>query len=85
MLSALCTVSGKLICMLVILTRVLTCLQFDVVTDFSVQMLTFDGHWRSVLFTDESWFQLYRADGRECVWRCVGKRFADVNVVSPQW
>jgi hypothetical protein len=39
-------------------------------------------HWRSVLFTDESQFQLYQADGRQCVWCCVGKRFADVNVVN---
>uniref|UniRef100_A0AAZ3R8F7 E2 ubiquitin-conjugating enzyme n=1 Tax=Oncorhynchus tshawytscha TaxID=74940 RepID=A0AAZ3R8F7_ONCTS len=51
------TVSEKLICMLVVLTRVLT--------DFSGQMITFDGkmaHWRSVLFTEESQFQLYRGD-----------------------
>ena len=39
------TVSGKLICMLVVLTRVLTRLKFSVVPDFSGQMLTFDGHW----------------------------------------
>ncbi len=38
--------------------------------------------WRSVLFTDESRFSLYRADGRQRVWRCVGERFADVNVVD---
>ena len=25
-------------------------------------------HWRSVLFTHESWFQLYRADGRQRVY-----------------
>ncbi len=25
---------------------------------------------------------LYRADGRQRVWHCVGKRFADVNVVD---
>ncbi len=31
---------------------------------------------------DESWFSLYRADGRLRVWRCVGERFADVNVVD---
>ncbi len=37
---------------------------------------------RGVLFTDESWFSLYRADGRQRVWRCVGERFADVNVVD---
>ncbi len=38
--------------------------------------------WRGVLFMDESWFSLYRADGRQSVWRCVGERFADVNVVD---
>ncbi|ROL51658.1 Transposable element Tc1 transposase [Anabarilius grahami] len=38
--------------------------------------------WRGVLFTDESRFSLYRADGRQCVWRCVGERFADVNIVD---
>ena len=27
-------------------------------------------------------FQLYRADGRQRVWRRVGERFADVNVVQ---
>ncbi len=37
------TVSGKLICMIVILIRVSTWLQFVVVTDLSGQMLTFDG------------------------------------------
>ncbi len=38
--------------------------------------------WRGVLFTDDSRFSLYKADGRQCVWRCVGERFADVNVVD---
>ncbi len=38
--------------------------------------------WRGVLFTDESWFSLYRADGRQRIWRRVGERFADVNVVD---
>ncbi len=37
---------------------------------------------RGVLFTDESRFSLYRADGRQHVWRRVGERFADVNVVD---
>ncbi len=48
-------------------------------------MLTFDGAWhvwRSVLFTDKSWFSLYRADGRQHVWRRVGEQFADINVVD---
>ncbi len=31
---------------------------------------------------DESRFSLYRANGRQRVWRCVGERFADVNVVD---
>ncbi len=38
--------------------------------------------WRGVLFTDESRFSLYRADGRQHVWRHVGERFADVNIVD---
>ncbi len=38
--------------------------------------------WRGVLFTDESRFSLYRADGRQCVCCRVGERFADVNVVD---
>ncbi len=38
--------------------------------------------WRGFLFTDESRFSLYRADGRQRVWRRVGERFADVNVVD---
>ncbi len=50
-------------------------LQFVVVTNLSGQMLTFDGVlalWRGFLFTDESRFSLYRADGRQRVWRRVG-------------
>ncbi len=39
------TVSGKLICMLIILIGVSTWLQFVVVTDLSGQLLTFDGVW----------------------------------------
>ncbi len=38
--------------------------------------------WRGVLFTDESRFSLYRADSRQRVWRWVGERFADLNVVD---
>ena len=64
--------------MLVVLTRVLTGLHFGVVTDFSGQMLTFDG----VLFIVESQFQLYWADGRQYVWRCVGEQFANVNIMN---
>ncbi len=36
--------------------------------------------WRGVPFVDESRFSLYRADGRQRVWRC--KRFADINIVD---
>ncbi len=38
--------------------------------------------WRGVLFTDESRFSLYRADGRLRLWHHMGERFADVNVVD---
>uniref|UniRef100_A0A8C1J6G5 Insertion element IS150 protein InsJ-like helix-turn-helix domain-containing protein n=1 Tax=Cyprinus carpio TaxID=7962 RepID=A0A8C1J6G5_CYPCA len=38
--------------------------------------------WRGVLFTNESQFSLYRADGRQRVWCRVGERFADVNIVD---
>ncbi len=38
--------------------------------------------WRGVLFTDKSRVSLYRADGRQCVWRFVVERFADVNVMD---
>ncbi|ROL47475.1 Transposable element Tcb2 transposase [Anabarilius grahami] len=38
--------------------------------------------WRGVLFTDESWFSLYRADGRQRVWRRVGERIADASFVD---
>ncbi len=38
--------------------------------------------WRGVLFMDEPRFSLYRADGRQRVWRRVGERFADVNIVD---
>ncbi len=40
------------------------------------------GTFRGVLCTDESRFALYRAEGRQRVWRRVGERFADVNVVD---
>uniref|UniRef100_A0A8C7Z1I8 Transposase n=1 Tax=Oryzias sinensis TaxID=183150 RepID=A0A8C7Z1I8_9TELE len=38
--------------------------------------------WRGVLFTDESRFTLFRADGRQRVWRRVGEQFSDVNVLD---
>jgi hypothetical protein len=34
-----------------------------------------------VPFTDESRFELYQADGRQRVWRCVDEWFAVVNRV----
>ena len=41
------TISGKLICVFVVFTMVLTLLQFGVVTDFSGKILTFYGHWHA--------------------------------------
>ena len=38
--------------------------------------------WRRVLFTDESRFTLYHADGRRRVYRRRGERFADACVVE---
>ncbi len=38
--------------------------------------------WRGILFTNACRFSLYRADGRQRVWRRVGERFADANVVD---
>lgn len=37
--------------------------------------------WSTVLFSDESRFQLYHADGRLRVWRCVGESYTDANVL----
>ncbi len=48
-------------------------------------MLTFDGVWQfGEVFSSRMnpGFSLYRADGRQRVWRRVGERFADVNVVD---
>lgn len=36
--------------------------------------------WQSVLFSDESRFHLYHADGRQRVWRRLGERLADCCV-----
>lgn len=38
--------------------------------------------WRSMLFTDESRFTLFRADGRQRVYRRRGERFADACVLE---
>ncbi len=75
----------KLICMLVVLIGVSTWLPFIVVTNLSGQMLTFDGVWHfGEVFSSQMnlWLSLYRADGRQSVWRRVCKQFADVNVVD---
>lgn len=37
--------------------------------------------WRGVFFMDGTRFTLFRADGRQHVWSCVGDR-SDVNVVD---
>ncbi len=41
--------------------------------------------WRGVLYTDESRFSLYRADGRQRVWRRVGERFAHKSTLWIEW
>ncbi len=77
------TVSGKLICMLVIFIGVSTWLQFVVVTDSSGQMLTFDGVWHWEVFSSRM-NPGFHCTGQMAVtvWRCVCERFADVNVVD---
>ncbi len=80
------TISGKLICMLVVLIGVSTWLQVVVVNRLEGgQMLTSMAFWyfgEVFSLTDESQFSLYRADGRQRVWHRVGERYADVNVVD---
>ena len=39
--------------------------------------------WRGVVFSSyESRFTLFRADGRQRVWRRASERFADINIVD---
>ena len=38
--------------------------------------------WRQVLFSDESWFYLYRADGRKRVYRRRGEQFTDACIME---
>ena len=38
--------------------------------------------WRQVFFTEESWFNLYRSDGRQSAYRRNGERFANACVVE---
>ncbi len=81
-------VSRKLICMLVILIGGL-----DPTAVYRRNRLEWENAhirwrlalWRGVLFTDESRFSLYRADGRQHVWRRVGERYADINVGDRVW
>ncbi len=73
------TVSGKLICMLIVLIGVSICLQFIIVTDLSGQMLTFDGVWH---FGEVFSSRLNPGFHRTSVWPCVGERIADFNVVD---
>ncbi len=66
--------------MLVVFIGVSTWLQFVVITDLSGQMLTFDGVWHfGEVFS--SWMNPgFHCTGQMADWRCVGERFADVNV-----
>ncbi len=41
--------------------------------------------WRGVFFTDESRFSLYRADGRQRVWRSVGLLKSTLWIEGPLW
>ncbi len=47
-------------------------------------MLTFDGVWHfgEVFSSRMNPCSVYKADGRQRVWRRVGERFADVNIVD---
>ncbi len=76
------TVLGKLICMLVILIGVPTVRCRNWLEWANPHIRWRLVLWRGVPFTDESRFLLYRADGRQRVWRRVGERFSDVNVVD---
>lgn len=74
-----------LICLLVILigvaTLTLVCCR-NQLEWANAHMLCGLARWRSFLFTDESRFTLFRADGTQIVWRCVGERLSDVSVVD---
>ncbi|CDQ80234.1 unnamed protein product [Oncorhynchus mykiss] len=74
------TVSGKLICVLIglNLTAVWCCNRLQWANAYLQWPLD---HWRIVLFTDESCFQMYRADGRQRVWHCVGS-YVNRNLVK---
>ncbi len=72
------TVSGKLICILVVVIGGLdlTAVHHRNWPEWANAHIRWHlGLWRGVLFTDESRFSLYRADGRQRVWRHVGERF----------
>ncbi len=76
------TVSGKLICMLVVLIRVSTWLQFVIVTNLSGQMLTFDGVWYfGEVFTSRM-NPGFHCTGQMTAACRVGERFAYVNIVD---
>ncbi len=73
------TVSGKLICRLVVLIWVSIWLQFIVVTELSGQILTFDGVWHFREEFSPRINPVFSVQGR---WQTAGERFADVNVVD---
>jgi hypothetical protein len=52
-------------------------------------MITFDRHWHAGEVCSSQinpgfncTGQMYRSDGRQLIWCCVGKRFANVKVVN---
>lgn len=75
------SISGKLIRILVFLTRVLNRLHVVVETNLSGQMLTFDGV-AGTLEKFETWLSLYWVDDRQCLWCCVGRRSGDVPFLN---
>ena len=54
--------------------------------DFSLQMLTYDGHWHAGVVCSSRLNPGFNCTGqmadRQRVWRSVGERFADANVVN---
>lgn len=67
------TISGKHICILIVLTGVSTWLQFVVVTDCLSKCSRWMGS--GTLLKCCLQVTLYRAEGRQCAWCCVGLQY----------
>lgn len=81
------TFSGKLVCMLVIVIMVLTWLQFLIVTNLSVQILTFVRVWHIVEVFSSRMILGLHCSGQmsKCVWRCVGEQFSNEKWFWIEW